>query len=70
MKARTRDVNLLKVALLPVSILGTVALALSVVATTISDAVTTDTVATVQALSQPAAMVADNTANLDGGRDG
>ena len=64
MNARTQDVNLLKVALIPASVLATVVLALSVMATTISNAVTTDTLTTVRTASQPAAMVAGNTADI------
>ena len=64
MNARTQDVNLLKVALLPASILATIVLALSVMATTISNAMTTDTLNTVRTASQPATMVAGDTADL------
>ena len=52
MNARTQDINLLKVALLPASILATVVLALSVMATTISNAVTVDPMTTAQTASQ------------------
>ena len=65
MNARTQDVNLLKVAMIPASVLATVVLALSVMATTIGNAVTTNTLTTVQTASQPATMVAGNTADLD-----
>ena len=64
MKARTQDVNLLKVALIPASVLATVVLALSMMATTISNAVATDTLTTMQTVSQPATTVAGNTADL------
>ena len=65
MNARTQDVNLLKVALLPASILATVVLALSVMmATAIGNAVTTNTLTTVRTASQSATMVAGNTADL------
>ena len=64
MNTRTQDVNLLKVALIPASVLATVVLALSMMATTISNAVATDTLTTVQTASQPATMVAGSTADL------
>ena len=64
MNARTQDVNLLKVALLPASILATVVLTLSVMATTIGNAVTTATLTTAQTVSQPAAVIAGKTAEL------
>ena len=64
MNARNQDINLLKIALLPASIMATVVLALSVMATTISNAVMTDTLTTAQTASQPVAVVAGNTADL------
>jgi hypothetical protein len=69
MNARTPDVNLLKIALLPASLMATVVLALSVMATTISDAVTPDPLTTAQTPSAPAATVARHTPDLGAGAD-
>ena len=70
MKARTQDINLLKVALLPASILATMVLALSVMATTISNAVTVDPMTTAQTVSQTATMVARTPTGLRVGSGG
>ena len=70
MDARTQDVNLLKVALLPASIMATMVLALSVMATTISNAVTVDPMTTAQTVYQTATMVARTPTGLRVGSDG
>ncbi len=70
MNARTQDVNLLKIALLPASILATVVLALSVMATTISNAVTVDSMITAQTASQTATLVARTPTGLRAGSGG
>ena len=70
MNARTQDVNLLKVALLPASILATVVLALSVMATTIDNAVTVDPMTTAQTASQAATPVAHTSTGLRVGSGG
>ena len=67
MNARAKDVNLLKIALLPASILATIVLTLSVLATTISNAVTVETATALQTASQSAAVVARNTTDRGAG---
>jgi hypothetical protein len=69
MNARTPDVNLLKIALLPASLMATVVLALSVVATTISTAVTPEPLSTAQTASAPAVTVARDTTGPGAGAD-
>lgn len=61
MNARAKDINLLKIALLPVFILATIVLTLSILATTISNAVVADTATAMQTASPSATMVARNT---------
>ncbi|MFO1432531.1 MAG: hypothetical protein U1F76_20750 [Candidatus Competibacteraceae bacterium] len=70
MNARTQDVNLLKVALLPASLLATVVLALSVMATTIGNAVTVDPMTTAQIASQTSTTVAHTPIGLRAGSGG
>ena len=70
MNARIQDVDLLKVALLPASILATVVLALSVMATTIGNAVTVDPMTTAQTASRAATPVAHTSTGLRVGSGG
>ena len=70
MNARTQDANLLKVALLPASLLATVVLALSVMATTIGNAVTVDPMTTAQTASQTSTTVTHTPTGLRAGSGG